>query len=188
MNRNTTYHQSIAILCMVVLCCFIGCSHDDKPRIEAVVDRGAMPMLLADTVNTLISDSGITRYRIKTARWEVYDKAKPAYWEFPEGIYLEKFDHELKTEATLEADYAHYNEDEQIWELDGNVKTLNLKGERFLTEQLFWNQKTERVWSDSSITIIRETSTIQGIGFESNQTMTKYTILQPQGTIPVKDD
>lgn len=188
MIKNNSYNQGIAILSMVVLCCFMSCHHDVKPRAQAVEDRASMPLLLADTVTTLISDSGITRYRIKTARWEMYDKAQPAYWEFPEGIYLERFAQDLSIEASLEADYAYYNEDEQLWELDHNVKMINLEGEHFQTEQLFWNQKTERVWSDSAITIIREASIIHGVGFESNQTMTKYTILNPTGTIPIKDE
>ena len=185
---NTYNKQSIIAFLAVVLVCFIACNKNDKPRADAVVDRSAMPVLMADTVNTLISDSGITRYRIKTPRWEIYDKAKPPYWEFPEGIYLEKFNQDLEAEAFLEADYAHYNEDEQLWELDGNVHALNLEGEHFDTQQMFWNQKTERVYSDSAITITRATSIINGIGFESNQTMTKYTIRKPQGIFPIKDE
>ena len=190
MRRFASYNQlSIIVVLTMVLSCFISClAKKDKPRVDAVEDRGAMPVLLVDTVNTLISDSGITRYRIRTTRWEIYDKAQPPYWEFPQGIYLEKFNESLEAQAYLEADYAHYNEEEQLWELDGNVHALNLEGEKFETPQLFWNQKSERVYSDSTIKITRETSIITGIGFESNQTMTRYTIRNPQGIFPIKDE
>lgn len=185
---NTYKQLSIIVLATLMLACFIACSSSDKPRTDAVSDRAAMPVLMADTVSTLVSDSGVTRYRIKTVRWEVYDRAKPPHWLFPEGVYLEKFNEQLEVEAYLESDYAYYNEDTQIWELNGNVHALNLEGERFETQQLFWNQKTERVYSDSAITITKSTSIINGIGFESNQTMTKYTIRQPQGVFPIKDE
>ncbi len=181
--------QSIVIVLMTVLCCFASCAgRNDKPMIDAVVDRAAMPILVADTVSTLISDSGITRYRIKAARWEMYDKAQPAHWKFPKGLYLEKFNEALEVEASLESDSAYYDEEAQIWRLDGNVHAMNLQGERFETPQLFWEQKKERIYSDSVITIHRETSTITGIGFESNQEMTKYTIRKPTGYFPIKED
>lgn len=173
---------------LTVVLCFFSCHHEEGERVEAVADRAAMPVLQVDTVNTLISDSGVTRYRIKAPRWEIFDKADPSYWEFPDGVYMEKFNEQLEAEAYLEADYAHYDEESQLWELDGNVHALNLEGERFETPQLFWNQKTERVYSDSAIKITRATSIIDGIGFESNQTMTKYTIRQPQGIFPIKNE
>ena len=66
---NTYNKQSIMAFLAVVLVCFFACNKNDKPRADAVVDRSAMPVLMADTVNTLISDSGITRYRIKTPRF-----------------------------------------------------------------------------------------------------------------------
>ncbi len=183
------YHQSIGIVMMAMLCCFSACTKGgEKPIIDAVSDRSAMPILVADSVSTLVSDSGITRYRIKAVRWEMYDKAKPAHWKFPKGIYLEKFNEALEVEASLEADSAYYNEEAQVWRLDGNVHALNLEGERFETPQLFWEQKKERIYSDSVITIHRETSTITGIGFESNQEMTKYTIQKPTGYFPIKED
>ncbi len=174
---------------VAMLCCFVSCGGGgDKPMVGAVEDRAAMPMLVADSVATLISDSGITRYRINALRWEVYDKAKPAHWKFPKGLYLEKFNEALEVEASLESDSAYYDEDAQIWRLDGNVHAMNLQGERFETPQLFWEQKTERIYSDSVIVIHRETSTITGIGFESNQEMTKYTIRKPTGYFPIKED
>ena len=189
--RIATTHTSsgtIAILLVAMALCLSACRKDVKLQTNAVENRAAIPMLRAHDVVTLISDSGITRYRIMANEWHVYDKAKPPYWEFPNGVDLQKFDDNLNEEAFLRADYAYYNEDEQIWRLRGNVHASNLKKEEFFTEELYWNQKTERVYSDSAITIRRATSTIHGVGFESNQEMTKYTILKPTGIIPVKED
>lgn len=189
MSKTLKYNSlSIIIASMMMLCCFQSCDHDNKPRVDAVLDRALIPMLEADTVTTLISDSGVTRYRIKTPRWEIYDKAQPPYWEFPQGIYLERFNAELETESSLKADYAHYNEEAQIWHLIGNVHAVNLEGEQFDTPELFWNQKTEKVYSDSTIIITKETSIIHGVGFLSNQEMTQYTITHPTGVFPIQDE
>ncbi len=188
-NTVKTERIKIRLVLSVLLCVLtVACRNTEvKHRAAAVVDRKAMPVLEGVDVNTLISDSGITRYRIKAHKWLVFDKADTPYWEFPDGIYLEKFNLNLEADATVEADYAYYNEPSQRWTLIGNVQAMNMEGERFETPLLYWDQKTESVYSDSSIVITRENSVIKGIGFRSNQEMTKYTIQRPTGVFPIKE-
>lgn len=176
------------ILLVLLALVIVGCKpRDVRLRAAAVTDRKATPVLQATDVNTIISDSGIVRYRIKAPTWQIFDKADTPYWEFPDGVYLERFDENLEPDATVEADYAFYNEPAQRWLLKGNVEALNLEGERFETPLLYWDQKSESVYSDSSIVITRESSIIKGVGFRSNQSMTQYTILRPTGVFPIKD-
>lgn len=180
----TTKRIMFMVLLVVII---VACRREVRLHADAIVDRKAVAVLDATDVNTIISDSGVVRYRIKAKSWKVYDKADTPYWEFPDGIYLEKFNLDLEADATIEADYAHYNEPNQLWLLRGNVKALNLEGETFETPLLYWDQQTESVYSDSSIVITRENSVIKGIGFRSNQSMTQYTILRPTGVFPIKE-
>ncbi|MCQ2348237.1 MAG: LPS export ABC transporter periplasmic protein LptC [Paludibacteraceae bacterium] len=175
--------QVIAIL--TLSCLLTACGKEVHLKADAIEDRSAMPILDAGGVSTLISDSGVTRYRINADKWQVYDKAEPSYWEFTSGVCLEKFNEQLEVEASIRSDYAKYLDQQGLWELDGNVHAMNLEGEEFDTPQLFWNQHEERIYSDSTIRIRRATSTIEGVGFQSNQTMSEYTILQPTGFFPV---
>ena len=184
------YVKRIAQVVLLILLCTTVTScrkRGVKLRAEAVADRKTMAVLEAEDVMTIVSDSGVTRYRIKAPKWRVYDKADTPYWEFPDGIFLEKFNLQMESDATIEADYAYYNEPAQLWMLKGNVKALNLNGEQFEAPLLYWSQKEERVYSDSSIVITREASIIKGVGFRSNQSMTQYTILKPTGVIPIKE-
>lgn len=176
------------VLLVLIVAGAVACQrHDVRLRADAVSDRASMPALEAQDVTTLISDSGITRYRIKANKWLIFDKADTPYWEFPAGIYLEKFNADLEADATVEADYAYYNEPAQRWTLRGNVRAINLEGERFETPLLYWDQKSESVYSDSSIVITKAKSIIQGVGFRSNQEMTHYTILRPTGVFPIEE-
>ncbi len=173
---------------MLIVAGAVACQrHDVRLRADAVSDRAAMPALEAQDVTTLISDSGITRYRIKANKWLIFDKADTPYWEFPAGIYLEKFNADLESDATVEADYAYYNEPAQRWTLRGNVRAVNVDGEQFETPLLYWDQKSESVYSDSSIVITKARSIIKGVGFRSNQEMTNYTILRPTGVFPIEE-
>lgn len=183
-NRNIT----TALTVVVVLFLAGACSKDKPDTIAAIVDRSSLPRLHAAEITTVISDSGVTRYRISAPQWNVYDKASQPYWEFPDGIHFEKFNLNLKVDANIHARYARFNENEQLWELKGKVRSTNLQGELFETEQLFWNQREERFYSDSLIKITQKSHIITGIGFESNQSMTRYLIRQPQGIFPVDEN
>jgi len=175
----------------LVLAIFFGACSSRPKRVEQSTISAAreeLPVLITDSVKTLISDSGVTRYRIETPEWLVYDKTEKPYQEFPQGIYLEQFDQELAVQASLKADYAYYDEQAQIWTLRGNVHALNREGEQFDTPELKWSQPDKRVYSDTSILITREKSIIEGVGFESNEEMTKYTILHPTGVFPIEEE
>lgn len=177
------------VLLVLLSVIIVGCKERDvRLKTGAITNRKNTPVLLATDVNTLISDSGIVRYRIETPVWKVFDKADTPHWEFPEGIYLEKFNLDLKAEAFVEAEYAYYNEPEQYWMLRGNVRALNLEGEMFETPLIYLNQKTDSVYSDTTIVITRKSSVISGKGFHSNPEMTKYRILHPTGYFPIEEE
>jgi len=165
----------------------ISCNNNKPDKIKAVVDRTKLPKLHATDITTIISDSGITRYRISASRWDIFDKASQPYQEFPEGIYFEKFDANLKVDANITSKYARFNENEQLWILRGKVRAMNLQGELFETEKLFWNQREQKFYSDTLIKITQSTRIITGIGFESNETMTRYMIKNPQGIFPLNE-
>lgn len=176
----------VVLLSSIIL--LASCSKDVRLSAGAVEDRAGTPVLDTRDVTTLISDSGVIRYRIQTAVWQIYDKAEPAYWEFPAGIFLERFNEDLSVDASLHADYAIYNQPDQLWRLDGNVHALNLEGEEFVTEQLYWDQHSEQIYTDSLITVTKTSSVIVGVGFISDQSMSKYTILHPTGYFPIDDE
>ncbi len=161
---------------MVAATILFSCSNNKKLVTDAVVERDSMPAMTTFDVNTLISDSGIIRYRILADEWMVYDRRNPPRWAFEKGIYVEKFDTLHSVEAMIVADTAYYNTETEVWTLIGNVHIESIKGERFDTQLMYWNQKTQRVYSDKYIEIIQPERTITGYGFDSNQQMTEYVI------------
>lgn len=173
---------------VVVLFLLLSCSTTEHEHVDAIVNRMEIPSLHTLEVNTVISDSGITRYRIKAPQWDIYDRISSPFWEFPYGIHVERFDEMLNVDANIHGDYARFLEQEQIWHLKGNVRATNIRGELFETEELFWNQRTERIYSDSLIKITQESFIIIGIGFDSNQDMTEYVLRNTQAVIPVEDE
>lgn len=167
---------TIVLGTIVMLLLFPSCDGNKKVLGAAITERDSLPIMATYGVTTLISDSGVTRYRLNTDEWLVYDKKKPSYWSFEKGVYLEQFDSLLNVEASIKADTAYYFDREKLWKLIGHVAVKNLKGERFNTELLYWNQATQKVYSDKFIRIEQPDKIITGHGFDSNQQMTIYEI------------
>ncbi len=174
----------LPVLCALAVLIVVGCSNDKTEVVHRNTDMETAPTMMTRDVVTMISDSGITRYRITTDLWLVYDEATEPLWRFPEGLFMEKFDDKFATDATILCDSATYFKNKQLWRLDGNVNILNTLGEKFLTQQLYWDQRQNKVYSDSFIHIERADRTIEGVGFESNDRMTRYNIMNPTGIFP----
>ena len=179
-------------LCAVAVCLIVllaACSGSKTEVAQGYDSVDSMPSLYTRDVNTLISDSGITRYRIEADVWYMYESdEKNAYWYFPEGIYVEQFDSTFRPQTIIRGDTAWYLKPQQMWQLNGNVHIENIDGRKFDTPQIFWNQKTRRIYSDSSIRITSDEEVIEGVGFESNEHITKYTILRTTGIFTVEDN
>ena len=189
MRRPTSVNRFFTAGILLVLAVFFSaCDRGVVQQGEETKPRNEIAALITDSISTLISDSGITRYRIEAPCWYVYDRMDPPFQELPQGVYMEQFDQDLNVQASLKADYAYYNETSQTWVLVGNVHAMNRKGEQFDTPQLVWAQTGHRIYSDTTIKITREKSIIEGVGFDSNEEMSKYTILHPTGVFPIDDE
>ena len=186
LQPNVVGHKNmsitIALGVMVMLLLFSSCSGRKKDMGAAITERDSLPVMDTKGVTTLISDSGITRYRVNTAEWLIYDRKNPPYWAFEKGIYLEKVDSVFHTEASIKADT------KELWKLMGNVHVQNLKGEKFDTELLYWDQNKKRVYSDRRVRIEQPDQVIYAIGFESNEQLTKYRFFKTEGIFYVDED
>ena len=56
--------------------------------------------------------------------------------------------------------------------------------EKFLTNQLYWDQRQHKLYSDSFIHIERPDKVLEGYGFDSNEQLTRYTIRKVSGIFP----
>ncbi len=164
-----------------------SCQSNDESLAPAISNRDSIPILKSIGVSTLISDSGVIQYKIISEDWFVYDKKNPSYWSFEKGLFIEKFNEAHEVEAFISCDTAYYYDQKSLWELRGRVMVKNLKGEKFKTSLLYWDQKTHEIYSDRFMKIEGETE-LQGYNFRSNEQMTDYKIYSSKGAFPFEED
>ena len=171
----------------LVVALAVSCQRNTGAGAPVISHREALPVLRSTGVSTLISDSGIIRYKIIAEAWDVYDQTDPTYWYFPQGLFLEKFNEQYHVDAYVTADTAYYYDALRLWELRGRVQVKNLKGETFSTELLFWDQNQHRIYSPAYMEIIGIEQQLSGYDFTSDEQMTDYLIHASRGAFPLNE-
>ncbi len=164
-----------------------ACGSKRSDTILSDIDSLPYTSLTRD-VSSLISDSGITKYKLEAPIWYTYDQPE-AFWYFPEGMYVEQFDTLYTTQASIKADTAYYYQSKRLWQLVGNVEVLNREGGRFFGNSLFWDEQIQEVYSYEHTLIIPEPGQLieSKYGFRSNQSMTRYELYSSYGHVDVED-
>jgi LPS export ABC transporter protein LptC len=166
-NRITGMTTVVIIVVML-----FSCNGEKKDAIEVVFDPQTSYTMKETNIETLVSDSGITRCKVITDTYLKFDKASEPFWYFPDGVYLEKYDTAFNVEASVKADTAWYYERRKLWKLTGNVDITNMEGKRLETNELFWDQNKEKIYTDSLYRITEGDKVSGGTGFISNQDLT----------------
>lgn len=149
--------------------CLFACNEKKDHSAPAVNERDSASMMVSWGINTLISDSGVMRYRMVAERWEVNTVKNPSFWYFDKGLFLEQFDEQFHIQAFIECDTAWFYDQIRVWELRGNVKIRTNDGTRFASEELYWNQATRKLYSYKFSKLTTQDSEMQGTHFESDE-------------------
>jgi hypothetical protein len=64
-----------------------------------------------------------------------------------------------------------------------DVILVNVKGDTLRTEELFWDETEQKIYSNQSVRITTPDELILGKGFESNLDFTRYKIHQISGVM-----
>jgi hypothetical protein len=116
-------------------------------------------------VELLYSDSAILKVRILAdVMYRVPDKREP-YDEFPNGVYVEFYDRG-EISSWLESGYAvKYDRDDKIITRK-NVILYNTKRDTFKSEELIWDEKRSKVYSDRIFRFSNPEEVVYGYKFE----------------------
>ena len=165
-----------------------SCSEEVEHTAPAIHARDSVSMMTSYGVNTLISDSGVIKYKIVTERWDVNTVRQPSRWTFICGIFLEQFDEKFNIQAYIQADTAWYYDQLKLWELRGRVRVRNVNGLRFTSEELFWDGIKHEFYSNKFSRVVSPERTLQGTYFRSDERMIKYTVSNSKGSFVKPDD
>ena len=149
----------------------IACGADDidnDPPADTILSE------YSENVTIIKSKNGRRSLVFSAPRVEGYTLGKIPYREFRDGVHVETFNNDslATVDVILDADYAIFYENRQLWEARGNVVVQKMNEGRttLYTQQLFWNIDTKRVYSnvDSKLVENGGRDVAYGDGFESD--------------------
>ena len=185
-RKNRTYLATVILAVVSSFFCF-SCGDRGKQLGAAITSRDSTSWVTTMGVDMLISENGVIRYHVIAEEWKIFDKMDPPFFSMEQGVYLEVLDSLMQPESTLRADTAYYMNESKLWHLIHNVHAQNIKNEEFDTQELYVDNRTDKMYSDSLIHIRQDKQIIIGHGFESNSNLTEYTIRHTEGVFPVTD-
>ena len=173
-------------LCVLfLLSTLLPACKNNKADIDALVSKNVMQEDKATDVTIILSKNGKVKGRLFSKEFIRNDIAKPPYTDMKNGLKLEMYDDSTQIESTLTAKYARYYEAAGNILVRDSIVVVNKKGERLSTEELVWNQKLEKFYTEKFVRITTATQVIYGDGMEANQDFTWYRITNIKGVLQV---
>lgn len=160
----------------------LACEDQHEHTAPAIHARDSVAVMVSYGVNTLISDSGVAKYRIVTEQWDVNTNLNPSRWLFNKGIFLQQFDEKFHVQAYIQCDTAYYYDQLKLWELRSRVRILTKDGLHFSSNQLFWDENRHELYSHVFSRLVTPERTLQGAYFRSDEKMTKYYVSNTKGS------
>ena len=162
----------------------------DKPPAAASGGDEALMTEYSEHLSVIMSENGRRSYFFKAPLLEGYTLVKEPYREFRKGIEITTYqDDSLTTgDAVLTANYAIYYENRKLWEAKGDVVVVKSDGKTLYTQQLFWNAKTQRIYSNVDTKIVQNEggNVFQGEGFESDEAFKEWRFRRMKGRMEVE--
>lgn len=154
-----------------------------EPNDEALMTEYSENLMMTN------SENGRKSYIFRSPLVEGYSLAREPYQEFRRGVDVVTYrkDSTDAVDATLKADYAIHYENRKLWEAKGNVVVKKSNGQELYTQQLFWSEKTRRIWSNVDTRIVEEGGRGSYIveGFESDDGLKDWTFRRIKGRMLV---
>ncbi len=164
-----------------------SCGEKDS---EAAAPVETLMTEYSDSLSVIMSRNGRRSYHFTTPLLEGYTLAREPYREFRKGVKITTYkdDSLSSVDAVLTANYAIYYEDRELWEAKGNVVVEKSDGKTLYTQQLFWNARTDKVYSnvDSKIVQNNGRDVFVGEGFESDASFKEWRFRRMKGRMEVE--
>ena len=162
---------------------------DTSAGAEAPDDPALMTEYCED-LTVVMSQNGRRSYIFETPLLEGYSQASEPYREFRKGVKITTYQNDSLSEvdAVLTANYAIYYVNRELWEAKGNVVVEKSDGKTLYTQQLFWNSRTKKIYSnvDSKIVQNNGRDVFIGEGFESDEEFKDWRFRRMKGRMEVE--
>ncbi|GAA4814501.1 LPS export ABC transporter periplasmic protein LptC [Litoribaculum gwangyangense] len=184
MTKKITYNI-LNIVTIIMVTMFFSCK-DNFKEVQKIGISENEPVGIDYNINLKYTDSGrVTANLISTKTLDYSNRDFP-FREFTDGVTLYIFDKD-NNKSTIVADYAIIYNDTDLIDMQNNVVITTHDNKVLKTDQLFYDQKKEWLYTNKPVSFKTESDVINGNGFDSNSKFTNAEVLEVTGIITLED-
>ena len=178
--------QKLVLIIFLLLPVFYSCENDIT-EINKIASLEDAQIEVGKKIELLYSSNGKVRARL-IAPELLRHRTKTPFTEMPKGLKMYFYNDSMVSESKLTAKYGISYEKSNEMIVRDSVVVINLKGEKLETEELVWNEQTQKITSSKFVKIQTKDEIIYGDGMEANSDLTNYKIKKIRGTIRLKEN
>ncbi len=184
MTFKSLYIQRSTVITIVMTVLF-SCKNNFK-AVQKIGLSANEPQGIAEDINLKHTDSGRVTANLISPKMYDYNNRNFKYSEFTEGVTLHLFD-DLNKKSTILADYAITYSDTDLIDLKGNVVIYTAEKDTLFTNQLYYDQKNQWVFTNESFKFLNSGNVTEGKGFDSDRNLNRLQILEIGGKYIVQE-
>jgi LPS export ABC transporter protein LptC len=174
----------VVLLGMTML---FSCKNDMK-EVSAFAGVDSIPDLTALDFEFLRSDSGRIVAKLQSPVMKQFI-GEDAYTVFPDGFKIQFYDRFMNVESVMTGEYGINYEKRKLFVAKRNVIVINYrKQEQLNSDELNWDQRKKRIYSESDIKITTPTEILYGSGMESDEQFKLYEVFNSRGEVEVEEE
>lgn len=165
----------------------LACQKNDLEQVQKISGGKNEPIEKGKDVEIIYTDSALLKARVFAPLMEKYQKEDEAYLEMDEGLKARFYNKTGEVNSFVKSNYGIRYLNQQKTILRENVEVVNKKGDTLNTEELIWNEQSDKVHSQKHVRVRTEDEIIFAQGFESNIEFTEYKFYNIKGTVEVEE-
>ncbi len=179
----------IALLFVGSAILIYSCSSEQQQELSTAKNESLMTEYSED-LSVIMSENGRRSFFFEAPLLEGYTEFREPYREFRKGVKITTYqDDSLTTvDAILTANYAIHYDKRGLWEAKGDVVVEKSDGKKLFTQQLFWDTKTKRIYSNVDSKLVQSGGKDEyvGEGFETDEAFTNWRFRRMKGRMEVE--
>jgi LPS export ABC transporter protein LptC len=165
---------------------FMACGGKKIDKVKIAASNKEMPIEVGSNISISYTDSGYLKAKVFAPLLERYSSEVRMETEMRQGITAYFYDNNGKISSYIKSKYAIRDESSRTLTARKDVFVVNNKGDTLRTEELIWDEKADRIYSEQFVKITSPDRIILGSGLESNTAFTKFRVLNITGIISLK--
>ena len=162
-----------------------SCSNDPELVTEFISTENFLIEKVEDS-EILHTENGMLKVKILATTINRFKDISPQL-VFSNGLEVIFYNDSGGVKSVLKAQSAEVNEINNVMTALDNVILTSSSGKKLETEELIWDEKKNKIYTDKNVVITTGKEVIEGDGFESNPDFSEYSISKIHGTFDFKN-